>query len=105
MLAALRAPLEALTSIERLTAAGNGSDKTEMAAAAETLAGLLASGAPWSPAATATVSIGVTTSAGAAGIMQEAVVDGGGGWVVAALGRAIRATSLDMVDSWAVSCR
>ncbi len=88
MLSALRPSLEALTRPERFLAAANSSDKAELAAAAEAVAGILASGAPWAPAA---------EGGGGGG--------GDGGWAVAALGAALRGTSLDMADAWAVAYR
>lgn len=94
MLRTLRPRLEALTAPERLAAAASSSDKCETAAAAEALAGLIASGAPWVPVPAAAAAVG-----------QEGGGGGGGGWAVAALGRAIRATSLDMAASWALSYR
>ncbi|KAG2431096.1 hypothetical protein HXX76_009627 [Chlamydomonas incerta] len=94
MLRTLRPRLEALTTSERLAAASSSSDKCEMAAAAEALAGLVASGAPWAAAAAAAAAGGEAAGGG-----------GGGGWAVAALGRAVRATSLDMAGSWALSYR
>ncbi|GIL93202.1 hypothetical protein Vretifemale_20641, partial [Volvox reticuliferus] len=92
MLLALKDPLEVLTAPDRLTTAGDGADKAEMAAAAEVLAGLLASGAPW-------VATAATDAGGGGG------GGGGGGWVLAALARAVRGTSLDMSESWALSYR
>ncbi|KAG2489806.1 hypothetical protein HYH03_011755 [Edaphochlamys debaryana] len=89
VLAALRPSLEALTAPERLATAANSTEKSELAAAAEALAGLLAAGAPWAPAVTAAAAGGGE----------------GGGWAVAAMGRALRSTSLEMADSWAVSYR
>lgn len=67
-------------------------DKSEQAAAAETMAGLLASGAPWAAAAAASQSSGG--------------VDGDPrAWVTDLLSRQLASSSLELSEAWAVSLR
>ncbi|EFJ46867.1 hypothetical protein VOLCADRAFT_92605 [Volvox carteri f. nagariensis] len=99
MLSALRGHIELLTAAGHVTATGGeGGDKAEMATAAEVLAGLIASGAPWVAADGGTAGGAGSSGAGAGGGV-------GGGWAVAALARAISGTNLDMSETWALSYR
>lgn len=85
MLTALKGPL--LEAIERAPDVSNTAEKAEQCAAAEVMAGLLASGAPF------------LTSQGGDGGSDEH------GWVVEQLSRALRRTTLDVSDSWSTAVR
>ncbi|GFR44376.1 hypothetical protein Agub_g5594, partial [Astrephomene gubernaculifera] len=129
VMSALRGPLELLTSPDRLSggasasgaaagggasgaaAAGSGgasgglgggsiSDKAEVAAAAEALAGLIASGAPW-----ADLDGGGEGGGGGGNGDGSGGGGGGGGWAVAALRRALRGSSMETCECWALAYR
>ena len=109
MVAAMRPFLEAGLVPGKLQEMSNTSDKAEQAALAETMAGLLACGA-YQQAAVAgggCSSGGVGSGSSGFGSSSAAAAggNGGSGWLLKCLALALRGTTLELSESWAVAMR